>query len=192
VQPDRRDARPQGKPRKPSGPWVEWFPEQCEEDRHAAALQDAAAVGDVIIDVEGRELEHGASAALALSTQADAPALITDEHGDTIDTGTGEVVQEAGDGQGVASGDDNATAEQSGDGDQTDDLGVTKDPAEAKAEEVIEAMDKAELLADVTKFYKDVEPHLDFMPAHLGKAIEKAYDRNKARLAPAAKAKAEP
>lgn len=183
-----------GKPIEPKGPWVDWFPEMAKKTvmrRHAKTLPQS---GDVLIDVEGRAYESGASTALALGgTEPDEPTLITDDSGDTIDPATGEVVEEAGNtGQGVTSEDEGATAEQTGD--STDEqTGVTKDPAEAKADAVIDAMDKATLLPDLKAIYKDVEPHLGFMDVQLSRAIEEAFDRNEKRLkpAPAAKAKAE-
>jgi recombination protein RecT len=47
----------QGKPIQPKGPWVDWFAEMAKKTvmrRHAKTLPMS---GDVLIDVEGRELE---------------------------------------------------------------------------------------------------------------------------------------
>lgn len=96
-----------GNPRKPSGPWVDWYPEQAKKTamrRHSKTLPMS---GDLLIDVEGRELEAGRSAATLLSVKADAPVslpnrddspAIADQSGTsagvplTIDQDTGEVL----------------------------------------------------------------------------------------------------
>jgi recombination protein RecT len=60
--------------------------------RHAKTLPMS---GDVLIDIEGRELERGTSAAFALGVQPDAPELLTDEtDGAQYDGATGEVREE--------------------------------------------------------------------------------------------------
>lgn len=65
-----------GQPRKPSGPWVDHFAEQCKKTvmrRHSKTLPMS---GD-IIDVEGRELESGRSAAAMLAAvKPDAPIAL--------------------------------------------------------------------------------------------------------------------
>jgi recombination protein RecT len=60
----------QGNPIQPKGPWVEWFAEMAKKTvmrRHAKTLPMS---GDLVIDVEGRDLEAGVSAARALGSVA--------------------------------------------------------------------------------------------------------------------------
>jgi recombination protein RecT len=85
-----------GKPIPPKGPWVDWFSEMAKKTvmrRHAKTLPMS---GDVLLDIEGREIESGMSTALALgSTEADAPTLLTDEtDGAQYDGDTGEVIDQ--------------------------------------------------------------------------------------------------
>lgn len=178
-----RDKR--GQPRTPSGPWVEWYPEQCKKTvmrRHSKVLPQS---GDLIVDVEGRELESGMSAVALLGSASVEPEhLITDESGNTIDTTTGEVVEPEQDIRDDERGDDgdDDQGEAVNDADTDEQTGITKDPAEAKADEYIEKMNKAELLPDLRKLYKEVSPHLSAMPGGLSLAIDEAYDRNERRL----------
>lgn len=85
-----------GQARTPSGPWVEWFPEQAKKTvmrRHSKTLPQS---GDVIIDIEGRELEAGASIVRALeSQQPDAPQIEhRDEEEVAHDPETGEILDD--------------------------------------------------------------------------------------------------
>lgn len=64
-----------GQPRRPSGPWVDWFAEQAKKTvmrRHSKTLPMS---GD-IIDVEGRELDAAQSAAAMLSVKPDRPVSL--------------------------------------------------------------------------------------------------------------------
>lgn len=64
-----------GQPRRPSGPWVDWFAEQAKKTvmrRHSKTLPMS---GD-IIDVEGRELDAAQSAAAMLSVEPDRPVSL--------------------------------------------------------------------------------------------------------------------
>lgn len=87
-----------GNPRKPSGPWVDFFGEMAKKTvmrRHSKTLPMS---GDLMIDVEGRELEASArSTERMLSVEPDGPiALPTAEDlagGSTIDAETGEVME---------------------------------------------------------------------------------------------------
>lgn len=98
-----------GKPRKSSGPWVDWFAEQAKKTvmrRHSKTLPMS---GD-IIDVEGRELDAARSAAAMLAVEPSRPVSLPgrddldaaqlEDRSDTssgvpldIDPDTGEVLQ---------------------------------------------------------------------------------------------------
>lgn len=92
-----------GKDRKPSGPWVEWFPEQAKKTairRHSKTLPQS---GDVIIDVEGRELEANISTTALLDTHAGGDFERDDERNGLIedqsdlpahDRETGELIED--------------------------------------------------------------------------------------------------
>lgn len=95
-----------GKDRTPKGPWVDWFGEMARKTvmrRHSKTLPMS---GDIIIDVEGRELEASESAARLLQVEPDAPVALPgrdeldqraeeqDEHDDDqVDPDTGEITQ---------------------------------------------------------------------------------------------------
>lgn len=83
----------QGDPITPKGPWVDWFAEMAKKTvmrRHAKTLPMS---GDMLIDIEGRELESNASSAAVLGgTAPDAPAVIEDQSEETPhDRETGEI-----------------------------------------------------------------------------------------------------
>jgi recombination protein RecT len=121
-----------GDARQPSGPWVEWFPEQAKKTvmrRHSKVLPMS---GDIIVDVEGRELEAGMSAAALLSAPAIGPTLIEDAGDRTDDQPahdpeTGELIDSETESLG------------SGEGEDTPDNQIATDdaaPAAAKAKRV--------------------------------------------------------
>ena len=71
----------------PKGPWVDWFGEMARKTvmrRHSKTLPMS---GDIIMDVEGREIEAAASAMHALSVEPDAPIAIPDERGEEREAG---------------------------------------------------------------------------------------------------------
>lgn len=88
-----------GKDRTPKGPWVDWFGEMARKTvmrRHSKTLPMS---GDIIVDVEGRDLEAAASAARVLEVQPDAPVALPDKdelrravEEETHDPETGEVL----------------------------------------------------------------------------------------------------
>lgn len=90
-----------GKPKPPKGPWVDWFGEMARKTvmrRHSKTLPMS---GDVIIDVEGRELEIASRAAQLLdAVEPDAPVSLPSpdeldaQGGETIDKDTGEVIEQ--------------------------------------------------------------------------------------------------
>lgn len=128
-----------GNPRRPSGPWVDWFAEQAKKTamrRHSKTLPMS---GDLMVDVEGRELDASAnSTARMLSVQADDPVALP--RGDEIfDPETGEIMDEepARDARGMTEVDEETAraldaGEDGGDGTLSGD-GAT--PAEGPAEE---------------------------------------------------------
>jgi recombination protein RecT len=87
-----------GQPRTPKGPWVDWFGEMARKTvmrRHSKTLPMS---GDIIIDVEGRDEESAASAAMVLSIQPDAPVALPtpDQLDEQHDAETGEILDARG------------------------------------------------------------------------------------------------
>lgn len=84
-------------PRSPSGPWVEWFPEQAKKTvmrRHSKVLPMS---GDLIIDVEGREHDAGMSAAALLSAPTAPAAMIEVRQAETLhNPEMGEIIEGQG------------------------------------------------------------------------------------------------
>lgn len=86
-----------GNPRKSSGPWVDWYPEQAKKTvmrRHSKTLPMS---GDLLIDVEGRELEVSASSAeQMLAVEPDAPKSLpsAQDLDEQVDGDTGEVIDQ--------------------------------------------------------------------------------------------------
>lgn len=100
----------QGNAITPKGPWVDWFAEMAKKTvmrRHAKTLPMS---GDLMIDVEGRELENSVSTVRALSIQPDAPQLEDRSDETPHDPETGEVHEEDDGPQSIA--DDIAASEQ--------------------------------------------------------------------------------
>jgi recombination protein RecT len=90
-----------GKPRESKGPWADWFGEMARKTvmrRHSKTLPMS---GDLIVDIEGREMEAAASTVDLLDVEPDAPIALprADELGEqaqqqVIDHETGEVTGE--------------------------------------------------------------------------------------------------
>jgi recombination protein RecT len=197
----------------PKGPWVDWFAEMAKKTvmrRHSKTLPMS---GDVILDIFGRDDETAAanSTANALSTPGGEPQLLTDDtDGSTYDGATGEVIegtaehQEDGDGGGgpqaekpaarkardkaKADAEPEKTQEPAASNeqnhDETDELGVTKDPSEKKAEEILAEMAAASTIIDLDKVYSREEQHISALPDEHRTVVDAAYSRHSRRLAP--------
>lgn len=202
-----------GDPIEPKGPWVDWFAEMAKKTvmrRHAKTLPMS---GDVLLDVEGRELEAGTSAARALGSVApDAPQAIEDQTTEVAhDAETGEITDDASaEGNAPAS---EATAASSGQDDTQesaapassngptattdaspseaqDELGVTKHPAEGKADELIAAFKRAETVIDLNRARDEAHDDINAMPDEIAAAVNSAFRAEEKRLKGKAKAEA--
>lgn len=207
-----------GNPREPSGPWVDWFPEQCKKTtmrRHSKVLPMS---GDVIASLGDEDENQYAENAMAIASgSGDAPVLITDESGDTIDSQTGEIVDQQGGDQDAGGGPQPdpepakarrgrppkprseakaesaqadqesgaaAEADQGGQA-QTDEIGVTQDPAEAKADQILGDMKDAQNIIDLDRIYSAEERHIAAFPDEIRTVVDATYARHSKRLAPA-------
>lgn len=196
----------QGKPREAKGPWVDWFPEMAKKTvlhRHAKSLPQQ---GDVIFDIgndpEIRETSSMSAAGVLGSVAGGEAELITDETGDVIDTSTGEVVGTAEPGpekeaetageasqaeperQPEAAKEETQTAETTtGDAPaETDEMGITKDPAENKADEIIGSFKQAATIIDLNRLRDEAQQHIDVMPDEVAAAVASAFTREEKRL----------
>jgi recombination protein RecT len=198
-----------GKAREPKGPWVDWFAEMAKKTvmrRHAKTLPMSGDILDVEVTEDAR---YSASALDALGRGAEeAPQLLADQgDGEVIDEETGEITG-GGTGQPEAT-DTKADAKQPASQDEgkggaapdpalaeepaanaevepeRDELGVTKDPAEARAEELLTQIKRTEFLADLKKLEKDTEAERAGMPAHIIAVLDTALEQQRAKLAPA-------
>lgn len=157
----------QGKARTPRGPWVDWFPEQAKKTvmrRHSKVLPMS---GDLLIDVEGQELEQGASAAAVLgSQQEDAPELLEDR------TAQAEREQEERDHNGGFTIAEEQAQEVE---EQQEQPGPTPHPAEAKAEELVAAFKAAENIIDLETAWDEAKRHSNAMPDEIWAGIGAEY-----------------
>jgi recombination protein RecT len=196
-----------GQQREAKGPWVDWFAEMAKKTvmrRHAKTLPMS---GDVLLDVEGRDLENGMSAARALGSVAPESPQLEDRSEETPhDPETGEIIEdESAEGNAGASGDTaQSSAEDtptesgtttSGNGQtattdaspsETDEMGVTKHPAEGRADQLIGAFKKAETVIDLNNQHKAAEEDIAAMPEEIAAAVESAYSEAVKRLKKAA------
>jgi recombination protein RecT len=65
---------------------------------------------------------------------------------------------------------------------QHDEIGVVKSPSELKAEEIIEAMDKAANIIDLDRYYNENVDHLDGMPDEVAAEVNASWRRNRNRV----------
>jgi recombination protein RecT len=157
----------QGNPIQPKGPWVDWFAEMAKKTvmrRHAKTLPMS---GDVLIDVEGRELESGVSTAAALgSTVPDAPTAIADQSEETPhDPETGEVHDEP----------DAQIDEQ--------EVNDEPSPAEKSVADIKNKLAKAKSSEAVETIIAEAEKHRDAFDDQLVMSLEVAFSQARARFA---------
>jgi recombination protein RecT len=197
----------QGNPIQPKGPWVEWFAEMAKKTvmrRHAKTLPMS---GDLVIDVEGRDLEAGVSAARALGSVApDAPAALEDKSEETPhDQETGEIIEGNGSGSALPEAEPEGEQTEREAGPETtpnpqvndqdreptpaEAVGLDPHPAEAKAAEIIAAIEAAGAVMDVTSIVARNNLDIAAMPDELAVKIEIAADKRK-RAIEAERAKA--
>jgi recombination protein RecT len=197
----------QGNPIQPKGPWVEWFAEMAKKTvmrRHAKTLPMS---GDLVIDVEGRDLEAGVSAARALGSVApDAPAALEDKSEETPhDHETGEIIEGNGGGSALPEAEPEGEQTEREAGPETtpdpqvndqdreptpaEAVGLDPHPAEAKAAEIIAAIEAAAAVMDVTSIVARNNLDIAAMPDELAVKIEIAADKRK-RAIEAERAKA--
>jgi recombination protein RecT len=194
-----------GKAIDAKGPWVDWFPEMAKKTvmrRHSKTLPMS---GDVLLDLGG-EAENISASRSALgvlgSEFPDTPQLITDESGDQIDTSTGEIIEgqaseaaaenpakekeEKKPARGTGKADKPAEPEQAAQPEpEQDESGQSKHPAEAKAEELLASMARAETIIDLDRIFGGAESDIMAMPDEIRSVVDAAYSRNTRRLSPA-------
>ncbi len=158
-----------GKPRQPSGPWVDWFAEMARKTvmrRHSKTLPMS---GD-LLDVEARDDDLAARSATALlgAVDADAPTPLPPTREEVAraegaDPETGEIDEDA-----ARALDREAFAAMEGrrdedHGDQHDDDGDIDDedvhPGEALADQLIERLSAATVMGDVIMAEQDLAKH---------------------------------
>lgn len=81
-----------GKPRNPSGPWVDFYPEMAKKTAVRAHSKMLPMSGDLIIDVEGSEHELSAHSASRLLNVDPDPVQRLPSRADLADEDSGEVV----------------------------------------------------------------------------------------------------
>ena len=151
-----------GKPRTPSGPWVDWFSEQAKKSalrRHSKVLPMSGDVLDTL-NREDEELHaRGAGAMLDAPSQAPValPTVEDDLDGDEIpafDKQTGEVIDqaEAAPATGMTETDEQ-TARQldAGEGEQAGQPEDDRSPADIFRDKILADLPKAKILAAVEK-----------------------------------------
>lgn len=194
-----------GEPRQPSGPWVDWYAEQCKKSavrRHSKMLPQS---GDILIEAndESSQLLAGISASTLLdSAPGGEPAAIEDHStNDDLpphDETTGELIEgnatdePAADDQPPAKEEKPARAKATAakdpapesepveEGDEDEEGG--EHPAAAKAAEIMAAYDKAETIIDLKGLESKHQDDLGAMPADIREGVEASYDANTQRL----------
>lgn len=188
-----------GKARQPKGPWVDWFPQMCEKTVAKAHADSLPQSGDLILDAYDQDFDAARSAAEALGrAEEDEPQLIghdpetgeiieaTAEHADEGANAAGKEEKKPK-GKAKPEKDEKPPAEE----EKRDELGVTKDPGEAKAEEILADMAAAQTIIDLDKIYAREETHIVALPDEIKGGVDAAYNRHSRRLA-TQRAEAEP
>lgn len=201
-----------GKPRDPKGPWADWFGEMARKTvmrRHSKTLPMS---GDIIVDVEGAELDAASRAAAVLdSVRPDAP-LVLPQH----DAATGELLEDqSGSAAGVPldTGDQRELAQDPRTGMTVVDeetaraLDAGGDPgpqpenqgeaAEATAEqpawaglvtELLNRLEDAKTTAAVSAVSREIDKHFAALPDHVAADLDRALGAARRRVREAASA----
>lgn len=169
-----------GQPRSPSGPWVEWFPEQAKKTvmrRHSKVLPMS---GDIIVDVEGRELEAGMSTAALLTAPTVEPTLIEGRHVDEDhDPETGEIIEES------------PSPEEAHDGASDDGPASNDSPAQAQvdtqdhyklADEIIAEVKAAGAIIDVTSIESRRRADIETLPDDIASSVRDLIEARKGEI----------
>jgi recombination protein RecT len=179
-----------GKPRTPSGPWKDWYPEQCKKTvmrRHSKSLPQS---GDIILDREDDGYNAGAATLLHLDQRDPSDptrtALPTRDDEEQTDAQTGEVIK-----QGRSDEDEETArqldaaqaAEQSGD----DDANANNADADAPAyqdfvDDIMERVTKAKMLGDALSAGMEFDKQKEFLPDPVVAAFNKAMAETKKRF----------
>lgn len=186
-----------GNPRNPSGPWVDWYPEQAKKTvmrRHSKTLPMS---GD-LIDVEGYEDDVAArsSQAVLAAVQEEAPVVLpgrsetdggdgSQRMEDNVDPETGEVLDEDAERDAAEQLDRQTFAEQEGRAGDTDQQQGQDDDTEAGdgGDDWIAWLDgfKSDLkgratVPDVNSYWSDVQAVLGEAPQPVQVEAAKAKD----------------
>ncbi len=189
-----------GQPREPKGPWVDWFGEMAKKTvmrRHAKTLPMS---GDILLDIEGRDLEMRGTAA-ALGVTPDAPRIEPPAEDPPHDAETGEIHEDTrAEGNAPANEDtdqssDAAASTENGETTSSNGQTATTDaspsedegereptPSEEATDRVIADLEKAKTPAAVEKIIKEAEGHKAFMPDDLAIKLEVAFDKARKRV----------
>lgn len=185
----------QGNAIEPKGPWVDWFAEMAKKTvlrRHSKSLPMS---GDVFADVEGEDIDNAArSAAALLSTPGGEPERIEDHTDETPhDPDTGEIIDadasEPDDSAPAA--DEQPKAEEPATAGEpqpevtaasTDELGVTRHPAEEKADEVMGEIRDATAIIDVNSIVSRHREDIDSMPDEIATVVRQCAEVRKSEI----------
>lgn len=203
---DPKNGIKKGDPIDPSGPWVDWYPEQCKKTvlkRHSKSLpQYGDLILDAFSDADVQDEIVGMSAATVLSVPGGEPELLTDDSdGSTYDAATGEVLDDGADsdqqedpakakkkastrGKAKADAEPEKEEDPAKEPEADEQTGITKDPAEAKADEFLDRFGNAANVIDLDRIHDEFEKESDGWPYEIVQAVEAGFKRHERRLAP--------